>query len=511
MKFEQIRSKRWGRLLLFAFCAVLFLLAVFLIAYRDSIMAGIWFPTSTNSDEVIYNRQLVSVLKAGCPQGYFGYNESHAVIGTFSTWGPLVIWLYAIPGFFLGAGYNTMFWCNLLFAVLTWVVLAGRLSKRQQFAFAVVLLCLWIPLRQTFTATSEPLHFFLLACVVSGSLAAMQGSRKGEVAALVASVLDTMIRPYGVILFLFPMACGWKKPKKGRRIAAIALFAMAATMFSLWSMNQLSAPYGEQALDFTIFEKAAHLDILGAVRYFFEKLCIACRTLYNDYICPTKWGGAEQYIADVTHGFLRVVALTIVTIGLCIYDIIKKRPICFKLCGLVCALTVLLAILVLYDPVQLRRYAAFICVILLMASVVENDAIVIACVPLALLLVYPTGFAHNEGLPAYDAEMDVQMQQVTAALEESQMQLVQDGTTAWDHTLTFGYGDVDYGYLYAVPAGMGIEFDWNTYIADPDETIRSRYAMVNHGTAAEARLQADGWQPLVSTDDLIVYERANPQ
>ena len=178
MKFEQIRSKRWGRLLLFAFCAVLFLLAVFLIAYRDSIMAGIWFPTSTNSDEVIYNRQLVSVLKAGCPQGYFGYNESHAVIGTFSTWGPLVIWLYAIPGFFLGAGYNTMFWCNLLFAVLTWVVLAGRLSKRQQFAFAVVLLCLWIPLRQTFTATSEPLHFFLLACVVSGSLAAMQGSRK---------------------------------------------------------------------------------------------------------------------------------------------------------------------------------------------------------------------------------------------------------------------------------------------------------------------------------------------
>ena len=177
------------------------------------------------------------------------------------------------------------------------------------------------------------------------------------------------------------------------------------------------------------------------------------------------------------------------------------------MCGLVCALTVLLAILVLYDPVQLRRYAAFICVLLLMASVVENDAIVIACVPLALLLVYPTGFAHNEGLPAYDAEMDVQMQQVTAALEESQMQLVQDGTTAWDHTLTFGYGDVDYGYLYAVPAGMGIEFDMNTYIADPDETIRSRYAMVNHGTAAEARLQADGWQPLVSTDDLIVYER----
>ena len=127
-----------------------------------------------------------------------------------------------------------------------------------------------------------------------------------------------------------------------------------------------------------------------------EKLHSACKILYNDYIRPTKWGGTEQYIADVTHGFLRVLALTAVTIGLCIYDIVKKRPIRCKLCGVVCALTVLFAILVLYDPVQLRRYAAFMCMILLMASAAEGyGAIVVACVPLALLLIYPSGFAHR--------------------------------------------------------------------------------------------------------------------
>ena len=71
--------------------------------------------------------------------------------------------------------------------------------------------------------------------------------------------------------------------------------------------------------------------------------------------------------------------------------------------------------------------------------------------------------------------------------------------------------DVFHGYLYALPAGMGIEFDMNTYIADPEETIYSRYAMVNHGTDAEARLVADGWQPLISTEDLIVYERPDTQ
>ena len=58
-----------------------------------------------------------------------------------------------------------------------------------------------------------------------------------------------------------------------------------------------------------------------------------------------------------------------------------------------------------------------------------------------------------------------------------------------------------------LPAGMGIEFDNNTYLADPANPIYSRYAMVNHGTDAEARLLADGWQELVSTKDLVVYER----
>ena len=49
--------------------------------------------------------------------------------------------------------------------------------------------------------------------------------------------------------------------------------------------------------------------------------------------------------------------------------------------------------------------------------------------------------------------------------------------------------------------------DNNTYLADPANPIYSRYAMVNHGTDAEARLLADGWQELVSTKDLVVYER----
>ena len=118
--------------------------------------------------------------------------------------------------------------------------------------------------------------------------------------------------------------------------------------------------------------------------------------------------------------------------------------------------------------------------------------------------------AERSTLSTYFDEMGSQITAVETALQERMD--ARASADPWDNTLAYAYADdVFHGYLYALPAGMGIEFDMNTYIADPEKTIYSRYAMVNHGTDAEARLLADGWQPLISTEDLIVYERPDTQ
>ena len=141
-----------------------------------------------------------------------------------------------------------------------------------------------------------------------------------------------------------------------------------------------------------------------------------------------------------------------------------------------------------------------------MVAAAEDLLVAVLSVPLLVLLVFPAGFAQTDGLPAYNAGMNQQMIQVTEALQQSQDRLM-DEKDPWQHTLSFAYGDVHYGYLYALPAGMGIEFDWNTYLADPENTINARYVMVNHDTEAEKRLLEEGWQVLVSTENEIVYER----
>ena len=141
--------------------ALAFLLLYEWIVYKVPV-TQIYLPASSWSDEVVYSKQLAAVVQYGAPQGYFGFNESHADIGTFAAWGPAIFWMYAIPGFFF-RGQNAFIWCNLFFMVAGWLVFAraARLKVWQQAAFAVVLACLNAPTRYVFSAMQEPLHYAL--------------------------------------------------------------------------------------------------------------------------------------------------------------------------------------------------------------------------------------------------------------------------------------------------------------------------------------------------------------
>ena len=83
-----MRSKRipgWAQVLGTAAAALAFLLVYELAVYRVPLQQ-IFLPCSYWSGEVIYSKQLAAVVRCGAPQGYFGFNESHAASGTFAAW-----------------------------------------------------------------------------------------------------------------------------------------------------------------------------------------------------------------------------------------------------------------------------------------------------------------------------------------------------------------------------------------------------------------------------------------
>ena len=164
-----MRSKAlpgWAHTLCTAAAALVFLLAYELVVYRVPV-TEIFLPVSSWSDEVIYSKQLAAAVQYGAPQGYFGFNESHAAVGTYAAWGPAVFLVYALPGLLL-RGQNAFLWCNLLFVVLGWTFYAraARLGWKRQLAFAAALAAMNAPIRYVFSAMQEPLHYALMLAVL---------------------------------------------------------------------------------------------------------------------------------------------------------------------------------------------------------------------------------------------------------------------------------------------------------------------------------------------------------
>ena len=205
-----MRSKAlpgWAHTLCTAAAALVFLLAYELVVYRVPV-TEIFLPVSSWSDEVIYSKQLAAAVQYGAPQGYFGFNESHAAVGTYAAWGPAVFLVYALPGLLL-RGQNAFLWCNLLFVVLGWTFYAraARLGWKRQLAFAAALAAMNAPIRYVFSAMQEPLHYALMLAVLGcGILTRRDKSRAAWAGLCVLCAVATLVRPYEAVLWLFPLA-----------------------------------------------------------------------------------------------------------------------------------------------------------------------------------------------------------------------------------------------------------------------------------------------------------------
>ena len=267
-------------------------------------------------------------------------------------------------------------------------------------------------------------------------------------------------------------------------------------------MTKLSASYfSGGGMDFGGLKLLAHGKIGKAIVYEMNHAAIELVTVGQDI--PRTFV-EKTYFGRGCIIFLMILAVTLVCFVL---DRHANRPSPLKTCALGCTGIIALVLVFLYNIAP--RHLMLLSILLLAAVVVEDAARGLVWLPVLAVVLLPIN-AERSTLSTYFDEMGSQITAVETALQERID--ARASADPWDNTLAYAYADdVFHGYLYAVPAGMGIEFDMNTYIADPEETIYSRYAMVNHGTDAEARLLADGWQPLISTEDLIVYERPDTQ
>lgn len=395
--------------LLCALGAVVFLAGFYFLCYRTP-LNEVWLPTTMNNDEALYNRQVVSVLTHGGPQGYFGYQESTADIGRYGTWGPLLIWAYALPGLLFGASVNVVLWCNLLLIAVGIAVFArcARLNYWQCIALCGALFSIMLPLRSCVSGASEAMHY-MLALLIVGTAAALHRSGKTGwlIACAAACAVETIFRPYALLFWVFPLTAVWQN--KRRRAACLGT-AAGGFAVSLFAMAKLAAPYfSDGGMDFDGIRLLLQLHPVAAVRYECARAAGLLHAAWRDDILPTLHG-ETTYIGGGCVTFLAVVLVAVVCL---VWDKHKGRPLVLKACALFCSAVIALVLLFMYniDP----RHMMLLAILLLGAVVIEDAAPAAVWLPVLVVLLLPMNFQRGS-LPEKNAEMAAQMQTVEAAL-----------------------------------------------------------------------------------------------
>ena len=427
-----MHSKRlpgWAQAACTAAAALVFLLVYEWAVYKVPV-TQIFLPTSSWSDEVIYSKQLAAAVRYGAPQGYFGFNESHAEVGTYAAWGPAVFFVYALPGLLL-RGQNAFLWCNLLFVAAGWTffALAARLSWKRQAVFALALAAMNAPIRYVFSAMQEPLHYALVLAVLGCGILARRDRNRAAWGVLCAlCAVATLVRPYEAVLWLYPLALAWRD----RRRAAVCVAGGAVSLGgTLVLMSKFYAPYFFTNVDMGALQEAAHGRLLEAAKDMARKLIGAMQTVF---------AAMASDFANRTGGYyLLLFALLAVVIVCLAVDARRGRPIFWKGCAVVTAVIVFLALMLMYRPGEGSRHTLVLDVLLL-ASLLAEDACpaggtALAAAALALLGV--VNLADGYTMPHYSAEWDAEVQRVETVLTHYRA----DSDAPWDNTVAYAFGD----------------------------------------------------------------------
>ncbi len=213
--------------LLFLFPVVYGLLALWMSGIR-------WFNHidyfgSIGVDEVIYYKLVESVVRYGGPFGFFGAEESRALIGGHYAWSPLLYGFFIIWGALFGWSPTAPIVCNFVLmgaALACWYLLISPTKKQLVRMLVLYMGCTYLT-RYLFGTMVETTINFLL--ILFGSFAicyTWKRESKGILIALfVISVLLVWMRPYFLGLVLLPVGFLFLKERKRKGVFLIGLMS----------------------------------------------------------------------------------------------------------------------------------------------------------------------------------------------------------------------------------------------------------------------------------------------
>lgn len=294
--------------IIFIILAAFIFLPVFLFGAISLIQCGgngggSFLPMPKWNDEAAYYELIKTWLSTGMPEGYWGFEGGHAIVGTGSAWSPAILFPYAVFGEMFGWGYGSVAIANVIFLCIAnaLVLILCRPDRRGILYLVLAEVLSSHILLYLNTIMSEVLRYALgmvLAAVLYRLLFMEEGGKDWIFRYVVVPAYIVIItQVYIFFAFAVPIyifAVLKKKKWYCKTVAAFLAMAIEAGG-SYYLLHLISSNYNIYKTEM-LFETLKRKDFFGAVKNFLWMFKAGLVDLWHCFLSPTGYGMFRWFV-----------------------------------------------------------------------------------------------------------------------------------------------------------------------------------------------------------------------
>lgn len=507
-------------------------------------IGDVYLPASEWNDELFYFKQVEGIIHYGFPQGYFGFNESHALKLSFAAWSPVLVFPWILWGLLFGWSLLSPIVCNIVLLTLAVFLFVWLVKPTwKQLGILAVMFCLYTPfVRYMLSGMPEIICFSMLILFYGLAINDLRAEKTYKLVLLfLMAGTMTLMRPYLVLFLLLPMYLWIRKSKwKGAigSLAVVAVVGVCYVMIKHYLGAEYFAPLFFTEWVTTFFTKGIGAGIhnfLGTLYYMGKAFLGHMAEGFRNGLASGAHFGAYtimmlillyQSMADYKR-YRRLTAQTEpadsvgggektakeLSDGKAVLTVEVHLALCF--------VGMLFALLLMYKLTEGSKHlltfmAAGIFVISLMRTKYLKKAALMG-ITFAYLYSYMAVSAYDYQVPFREETLEAQVEH-WSEVYEGNLPVVGNSKTVpnYDNVVIWVLNDAvgeeetvvytKWQLLYGLPKGFGISCCQTDYVIEHLSSLQSKYLVAPAGGSVDTSCKEFGYREIDRDLDLVLYQ-----
>lgn len=501
-------------------------------AVQGRSIGEVYLPSSEWNDELFYYKQVEGIVNFGYPQGYFGFNESHALKLSFAAWSPVLVFPWIVWGMLFGWNMMSPIICNIFLMTLAAFLFVWLVRPNwKQLGITSLLFCLYTPfVRYMLSVMPEVICFSLL--IIFYSLAVNYLNREKNYKLVVLFILSgllTLMRPYMLLFMLLPAYFWIRKSRWKGLIGSAAVFAVVLAVYAAIK-HYLGAEYFAPLFFTDWVDAFFERGLFGGIRYTLGKLYYMGADFKGHTIQGFRTGLASGAF------FAGYLIMMLVLLGQSLKDFVSlktgqrqdaaerrerletlKRQLVVEVHMAFSFVAMLFALLLMYKLTEGSKHlltfmAAGVFVVGTLETKFYKKAVVIGAA-FAYFYSYMALDPYDYQVPFWEEQREVQLEDWREVFDK-ELQLSEENVPNYQNVVIWAFSDTvednvvqtPWQLLYGLPEGWGISCCTQGYLIQDFDNLQCGYMVTPAEGWLDILCKEAGYRELGRDENMVLYK-----